>query len=243
MSAPTIRMRRSADRGYEDFGWTDNWMTFSFGGYHDPKWNNFGPLRVIVENHIQPHMGFGAHGHRDVEIVTYVAAGCLTHKDSFGHSAGVTAGEMQVISAGSQGMIHSEQNIHDEVEHNLQIWLVPSKHPTPFVYNQLKYSPEERAGRFRLYVSPDGRDGSMPIHTGASIYAGLFSKGDSVEHKLAGSGAWVQVVDGRVNVAGVTLGKGDGVGITEATDLRFEFEDSTELLLFDLDMNAQRIWN
>jgi len=104
MNTPSLRLRRSADRGFEDFGWTDNWMTFSFGGYHDPKWNNFGPLRVIVENHIQPHMGFGAHSHRDVEIVTYVAAGCLTHKDNFGHSAGVTAGEMQVISAGSTGM-------------------------------------------------------------------------------------------------------------------------------------------
>jgi quercetin 2,3-dioxygenase len=242
MSTPTIRMRRSADRGYEDFGWTDNWMTFSFGGYHDSKWNNFGPLRVIVENHIQPHMGFGAHSHRDVEIVTYVAAGCLTHKDSFGHSAGVTAGEMQVISAGSNGMVHSEQNIHDEVEHNLQIWLVPSKHPTPFVYNQLKYTPEERTGRFRLYVSPDGRDGSMPIHTEASIYAGLFSKGDAAQMPLHGNGAWVQVVSGRVGVAGVVLEKGDGVGITDTKELGFAFEDATELLLFDLDMNARLIW-
>ena len=243
MSAPTVRLRRSAERGFEDFGWTDNWMTFSFGGYQSREWNNFGPLRVIVENHIQPHQGFGAHSHRDVEIVTYVAAGCLTHKDSFGHSAGVTAGEMQVISAGSTGMIHSEQNIHDEVEHNLQIWLVPSKHPTPFVYNQLKFTPEERASRFRLYVSPDGRDGSMPIHTGASIYAGLFEKGDQAQHRLAnGDGAWVQVVRGKVSVAGAVLETGDGAGITGAKDLSFAFEDATEILLFDLDMNAKLIW-
>jgi redox-sensitive bicupin YhaK (pirin superfamily) len=242
-SAPTVRLRRSADRGFEDFGWTDNWMTFSFGGYHDREWNNFGPLRVIVENHIQPHQGFGAHSHRDVEIVTYVAAGCLTHKDSFGHSAGVTAGEMQVISAGSTGMIHSEQNIHDEVEHNLQIWLVPSKQPTPFVYNQMKFTPEERAGRFRLYVSPDGRDGSMPIHTEASIYAGLFKKGDEAAHTLAsGHGAWVQVVHGRVSVAGAMLEAGDGVGITNASNLAFHFDDATEVLLFDLDMHAPLIW-
>ncbi len=139
-------------------------------------------------------------------------------------------------------MIHSEQNIHDEVEHNLQIWLVPSKQPTPFVYNQLKYTPEERAGRFRLYVSPEGRDGSMPIHTGASIYAGLFSKGDAAEHALAGTGAWVQVVHGRVSVAGVTLEKGDGVGITDVKELQFTFEDASEVLLFDLDMNAPLIW-
>ena len=242
MSSPSVRLRRSAERGFEDFGWTDNWMTFSFGGYHSREWNNFGPLRVIVENHIQPHQGFGAHSHRDVEIVTYVSAGCLTHKDSFGHSAGVTAGEMQVISAGSTGMIHSEQNIHDEVEHNLQIWLVPSKHPTPFVYNQLKYTPEERAGRFRLYVSPTGRDGSMPIHTAASIYAGLFAKGDTAQHQMAGNGAWVQVVRGQVSVAGVTLETGDGVGITNAAELAFEFGDATEALLFDLDMNAPLIW-
>jgi redox-sensitive bicupin YhaK (pirin superfamily) len=238
----TTRLRPSAERGYEDFGWTDNFMTFSFGGYHDAKWNNFGPLRVIVENHIQPHMGFGQHPHRDVEIVTYVAAGCLTHKDSFGHSAGVTAGEMQLISAGSRGMIHSEQNIHDEVEHNLQIWLIPSKQPTPFVYNQLKFTPEERASRFRLYVSPDGRDGSMPIHTGASIYAGLFAPGDTAQHTLEHNGAWVQVVHGRVSVNGTPLGKGDGVGITDVNELSFDFTEPTELLLFDLDMNAPLIW-
>jgi redox-sensitive bicupin YhaK (pirin superfamily) len=172
---------------------------------------------VIVENHIQPHQGFGAHSHRDVEIVTYVSAGCLTHKDSFGHTAGVTAGEMQLISAGSNGMVHSEQNVHEEVEHNLQIWLVPSKRPTPFAYHQLKYKPEERQGRFRLYVSPDGRDGSMPIHTGASIYAGLFAKGDTARHRMEMSGAWVQVVGGQVKVAGVTLGKGDGWGLWART--------------------------
>lgn len=242
MSSPTVRLRRSAERGFEDFGWTDNWMTFSFGGYHSREWNNFGPLRVIVENHIQPHQGFGAHSHRDVEIVTYVAAGCLTHKDSFGHSAGVTAGEMQVISAGSTGMVHSEQNIHGEVEHNLQIWLVPSKHPTPFVYNQMKFTPEERAGNFRRYVSPDGRNGSMPIHTGASIYAGLFSKSDRAHHVMEGNGAWVQVVHGQVTVEGAVLEQGDGAGISGARELDFEFADGTEALLFDLDMNAPLIW-
>jgi redox-sensitive bicupin YhaK (pirin superfamily) len=241
-STPQVRLRPSAERGYEDFGWTDNFMTFSFGGYHSREWNNFGPLRVIVENHIQPHSGFPSHSHRDVEIVTYVAAGCLTHRDSFGHTAGVTAGEMQLISAGSNGMIHSEQNIHDEVEHNLQIWLIPSKRETPFAYHQLKYTPEERQGRFRLYVSPDGRDGSMPIHTGASIYAGLFGADDKAHHKLEGNGAWIQVVDGQLSVAGVNLGKGDGVGITDAAELSFDFSAPTEVLLFDLDMKAPMIW-
>ena len=238
-ATPTIRLRRSAERGFEDFGWTDNWMTFSFAGYHDPEWVHFGPLRVMVENHIQPHSGFGAHPHRDMEIVTYVSSGTLTHRDSFGHSAGVTAGEMQVISAGSRGMIHSEENVDDEVEHNLQIWLIPDRRPTPFVYGQKKLTPEERQGRFRLYVSPDGRDQSLPIHSGACIYAGLFTAGDRAAHTLApGRGAWVQMVKGRASVAGLTLAPGDGAGITEAERLEFVFEDASEVLLFDLDMQS-----
>lgn len=242
-ATPAVRVRRSGERGFEDFGWTDNWMTFSFGSYHDREWMHFGPLRVIVENHIQPHSGFPSHSHRDVEIVTYVVAGCLTHKDSFGHAAGVTAGEMQLISAGSNGMIHSEANVHDEVEHNLQIWLVPSKRPTPFAYHQLKYTPEERQGCFRLYVSPDGREASMPIHTDASIYAGLFRAGDRAEHKVGrGRGSWVQIISGGVHVAGVTLATGDGVGIVGMERLDFGFRENTELLLFDLGMDAPLIW-
>jgi hypothetical protein len=238
-----LRVRRSAERGFEDFGWTDNWMTFSFGGYHDRAWNNFGPLRVIVENHIRPHSGFPPHSHRDVEIVTYVAAGCLTHQDSFGHKAGITAGEMQLISAGSHGMIHSEMNMHDETEHNLQIWLIPSRRPTPFAYHQLKFTPEQRQSRFRLYVSPDGRDGSMPIHTDASIYAGLFRAGDQAQHALApGRGAWVQLVSGEVETGGVRLTAGDGCGITGIPQLDLRFSAATELLLFDLRMDAPLIW-
>lgn len=247
MTTPTVRVRRSKERGYEDFGWTDNWMTFSFAGYHSREWNNFGPLRVMVENHIQPKSGFPSHSHRDAEIVTYVSGGTITHQDSFGHTAHVTTGEMQLISAGSQGMIHSEKNVHDVVEHNIQIWLIPSKHPTEFAYHQLKYTPEERQSRFRLYVSPDGRDGSMPINTGASIYAGLFDKGDTVKMPLnngkdTSQGAWVQVVHGQVSVAGVTLDEGDGMGITGASELDFSFEENTEALLFDLDMNSRLLW-
>jgi hypothetical protein len=242
-ATPTIRLRRSHERGFEDFGWTDNWMTFSFADYHNPEWMHFGPLRVIVENHIQPQSGFGAHPHRDVEIVTYVSSGVLTHRDSFGHSAGVTAGEVQVISAGSRGMIHSEENLHDEVEHNLQIWLIPDRRPTAFRYGQKKFTPQERQGRFRLYVSPDGREDSLPINTGASLYAGLFAAGDSTRHTLAARhGAWVQVVKGRLDVAGVALERGDGAGITDADRLDFSFSDASEVLLFDLDMNAPLIW-
>ncbi len=240
---PTIRLRRSDERGFEDFGWTDNYMTFSFSGYHDPEWMHFGPLRVIVENHIQPHSGFPAHQHRDAEIVTYVSKGVLTHKDSFGHTAGVTAGEMQLISAGARGMVHSEENIHDEVEHNLQIWVIPERRGTDFAYHQLKYTPEERQSRFRLYVSPDGRDGSMPINTDASIYAGLFAAGDTAQHPVAaGHGAWVQIVHGEVEVAGLTLKEGDGAGITDVDSLDFRFSTDTEIVLFDVGMQAPLIW-
>ena len=242
-STPTLRLRRSHERGFEDFGWTDNWMTFSFAGYHDPDWVHFGPLRVMIENHIQPHSGFPSHPHRDVEIVTYVASGTLTHGDSFGHQAGITAGEMQLISAGSQGMVHSEENLHDEVEHNYQMWLVPERPGTSFAYHQLKFSPEERQGRFRLYVSPDGREASMPINTDARIYAGLFRPGDAVEHALeTGRGAWVQVVKGQLQVAGVTLNAGDGVGITDMDRLELQFEEESEVLLFDVRMDVPLLW-
>lgn len=239
-----LRIRRSEERGFEDFGWADNWMTFSFSDYHDPEWMHFGPLRVMVENHIQPHSGFPEHPHRHVEIVTYVSSGVLTHSDSFGHEAGVKAGEMQLISAGSRGMVHAEENVHDEVEHNYQMWLIPEDSDTEFAYHQLGYSPEERQGRFRLYVSPDGRNGSMPVNTDAFIYAGLFSSGDTVSYEVEpGRGVWVQMVHGRAQVEDVTLEQGDGVGITEVDgELEFEFEEDSEVLLFDVRMDVPLLW-
>lgn len=245
-----IRLRRSGERGFEDFGWTDNWMTFSFANFHDPDWNNFGPLRVMVENHIQPHQGFSAHPHRDVEIVTYVSSGTLTHEDSFGHKAGITEGEMQLISAGSRGMVHAEENHHDEVEHNYQMWLIPNRHNTEFAYHQLKYTAAERQGRLRLYVSPDGREGSMPINTDAFIYAGLFSEGDEYSHELAaGRGAWFQMVNGSAHIRGigasgetVSMEPGDGIGITGPDRFDVEFGSAAEVLLFDLGMDEPMIW-
>src|ERR1700735_4721596 len=153
ISPPTLRVRRSKERGFEDFGWTDNHLTFSFGGYRDPVWNNFGPLRVMIEHHIQPRSGLP------------------THPNNMGDRAAITAGEMQHISAGSRGIVHSEENLDDVVEHNYQMWLIPDRRGTASAYHQLKYTPEERQGRFRLYVSRDGEEGSMPINTDARIYA------------------------------------------------------------------------
>jgi redox-sensitive bicupin YhaK (pirin superfamily) len=246
-TTPTVRVRRSDERGFEDFGWADNWMTFSFADYHDPDWMHFGPLRVMVENHIQPHEGFSA-PHRDVEILTYVSSGVLTHGDDQGHEAHISAGEMQLISAGSEGMVHSEENVHDEVEHNYQMWLVPDRAGTDFAYHERGFSETERQGQFRCYVAPythedAGDDGPMPINTDAFIYAGLFASDDRVTHPLdEGRGAWVQVVEGAVTVAGVTLESGDGAGITDAEALTFQFGDESEILLFDLRMDVPRLW-
>lgn len=238
-----VRVRRSAERGYEDLGWADHWLTFSFDDYHDPDWGGFGPLRVMVENHIQPHAGFPPHAHRDVEIVTYVAEGTLSHRDNFGHSASIPAGAMQHISAGSRGMVHAEENLRDEVEHNYQMWLVPERLGTGFAFHERGFAPEEREGTFRLYVSPDGREGSMPINADALIYAGLFAPGDRVERTLeAGRGAWIQVVRGAVDVADVTLATGDGVGITDAERVELAFREDSEVLLLDLRMDAPMSW-
>ncbi|MCS3641594.1 pirin family protein [Salinibacter ruber] len=246
--SPTIRLRRSDERGFEDMGWTDNWMTFSFADYHDPDWMHFGPLRVMVENHIQPHEGFSAHPHRDAEILTYVSSGTLTHGDDQGHEAGISAGEIQLISAGSEGMVHSEENHHDVVEHNYQMWLIPDRAGTDFAYHERGFSPDERQGQFRCYVAPytsetAGPDGPMPVNTDAYVYAGLFEAGDRVEHALARNrGAWVQVVEGEVEVAGVTLQSGDGAGIADTDALHFAFGAETEALLFDLGMDVPLLW-
>jgi len=242
-SSPDIRLRRSNERGFEDFGWTDNYVTFSFASYRDPVWNNFGPLRVIVENHIQPRSGFPSHPHRDTEIVTYVAGGTLTHRDNMGHQAAITAGEMQHISAGSRGIVHSEENLHDVVEHNYQMWLIPDRPGTTAAYHQLKFTPEERLGRFRLYLSRNGDDGSMPINTDARIYAGLFQPGDSIQHAIEpGWGAWIQMVHGELRVAGLALHPGDGVGITNARKLDLQFDAASEVLLFDVRMDVPLLW-
>lgn len=242
-NSPNIKIRRSKERGFEDFDWTDNWMTFSFSNYYDPDWIHFGPLRAMIENTIQPHSGFQAHPHRDVEIVTYVISGTLTHKDNFGHSSDITRGEMQHISTGSKGMVHSEENLHSEPVHLYQIWLIPEKTGTRFAYHQLKFTPEELQGNFRLYVSPDGRDGSMPINTDASIYAGLFTKKDNIRHKVEkGRGVWLQMVNGKLRVADVLLTQGDGIGITNIDSIALRFEADSEVLLFDMRMDIPLIW-
>ncbi len=233
-----VRVRRSSDRGFEDFGWTDNWMTFSFANYHDPDWVHFGPIRVIVENHIQPHEGFDAHPHEDMEILTYVASGTLTHGDNMGNKEGIKAGEMQRLTAGT-GIVHSEMNNYDEVEHNIQIWILPDKKGHEPGYEMKRYSRDERTNKLRLYVSPEGREGSMRINQDAEIYAGILEQNITVEHTLEeGRGSWIQVVRGEISLNDdLKLSAGDGVGITDIRNLKLRADSETELILFDVAMD------
>ncbi len=237
------RLRRSEDRGVQDLGWSTNYLTFSFAEYHDPDWMRFGPLRVLIESHIDPGEGFSEHPHRHAEIVSYVTEGVLRHRDSSGHEADITTGEMQLISAGSRGITHSETNPLDEPEAHYQLWFIPSRPDTEGAYHELKPPRAERQGQFRLYVSPDGRDDTMPVNTDVFVYASQFSPGDRTSHELAsGRGAWVQVVDGTVSVGDVTLQDGDGAGFTNPDTLHFSFETPAEVLLIDVRMDAPRVW-
>jgi len=236
----SITIRRSEERGFEDFGWTDNWMTFSFAGYTDPDWVHFGPLRVIVENHIQPHEGFDTHPHRDMEILTYVSSGVLTHEDSMANKSEIRSGEMQRITAG-KGIVHSEMNEHDEVEHNIQIWILPNQASLEPSYQELRFKGEEQRGTLRMYVSPDGRNGSMRIHQDAYIYAGILEDGDQFVHRLDEvRGAWIQIVHGSVVINGnQELNQGDGAGLTGWDELVITAEEESELILFDVAMDFE----
>ncbi len=239
----TPRIRRSSDRGVQDLGWSVNRMTFSFADYHNPNWMHFGPLRVLIESRIDPYEGFSEHPHRHAEILSYVTQGVLQHRDSNGHEAEIEPGEMQLISAGRRGMVHEEKNPKAEPEAHYQMWFIPDRPNTDAAYHEVKPSTEERQGRFRPYVSPDGRGDTMPIHTDAFVSAGLFAQGKRRTYDLPpGRGAWVQVVDGTVSVEGVTLRSGDGAGFTLPTALTFSFLDDSEVLLIDVRMDAPRIW-
>lgn len=236
-SPSSLRLRRSGDRPLQDLGWSKNRLTFSFAEYHDPDWMGFGPLRVLIESRIDPHEGFSKHPHRNVEIASYVTDGALRHRDSFGHASTLTEGEMQLISAGRRGMIHSENNPTDEPERHYQIWLRPSRSDTDFDYHEVGFAPEERKGRFRLYVSPDGRGRSMPVNADAYISVGRFAAGETASYELAERrGAWLQVIDGRMEVENTSLRQGDGVGITGMENINFSFRAPSEVLIVDVRM-------
>lgn len=230
-----ISIRRSEERGHFDHGWLDTRHSFSFGEYHDPAHMGFRQLRVLNEDRVRPGYGFPTHGHRDMEIISYVLAGALEHKDSLGTGSVVRPGELQRMSAGT-GVRHSEFNpSSSEPLHFLQIWLLPERPGLPPSYEQKSFSEEERRGRARLIASPGGREGSVTIHQDADVYAAILGTKDRLTQTLRpGRHAWVQIARGSVGLNGQTLTAGDGARISGEEEIDVTGQEPAELLLFDL---------
>ena len=230
-----IEIRKSEDRGRADHGWLRSYHTFSFADYLDPENMGFGHLRVINEDRIQPGTGFGTHGHRDMEIISYVLEGALAHKDNMGNGSTIVPGDVQLMSAG-KGVLHSEFNhARDEVTHFLQIWIEPNVSGIPPSYEQKRFDAESKRGRLRLVVSPDGRDGSVTIHQDAHLYAGLLDGSDRAVQKLQpGRRAYVHVARGRLTVNGQPLEAGDALKATDTAEIVLQQGEGAEVLLFDL---------
>lgn len=230
-----ITIRKAEERGHFDFGWLNTYHSFSFGDYYDPKHTRFRTLRVINEDFVQPGHGFPTHGHRDMEIVTYILQGALEHRDSMGTGSIIRRGDAQRMSAGT-GVTHSEANPSpDEPVHLLQIWIFPSDQNIQPEYEEKKFSDDEKRNRLRLIVSPDGSDGSVKIHQDARIFASLLDDGEEVVHSLeAGRSAWLQVAAGSVKLNDVALKQGDGAAVSQESQLSVTAEGPAEVLLFDL---------
>lgn len=230
-----ITIRKAEERGHFDFGWLNTYHTFSFGDYHDPKHTRFRTLRVINEDLVQPGHGFPTHGHRDMEIVTYILAGALEHRDSMGTGSIIRRGDAQRMSAGT-GVMHSEANPSpDAPVHLLQIWIFPDEQGRQPEYEEKKFSDDEKRNKLRLIVSPDADDGSVRIHQDAKIYASLLDEGQKVVHTLEnGRSAWLQVAAGSVTLNEIELKQGDGAAVVQESNLRITGQESAEILLFDL---------
>jgi quercetin 2,3-dioxygenase len=226
-------LRRSAERGHANHGWLDSYHSFSFADYYDPQHMGFGPLRVINEDRVQAGKGFGTHGHRDMEIITYVLEGSLGHNDSIGNGSTIVPGDVQRMSAGS-GVRHSEFNHEKQgVTHFLQIWIEPNQTGIPPSYEQKHFQPEEKRGRLRLIASPDGRDGSVTIHQDALLYAGLFDGAESATYQLENEKGYVHVARGRIIVNGQALEAGDALK-TQSGSIELRDGKQAEVLVFDL---------
>ena len=227
-------LRPAAERGHANHGWLDSYHSFSFAGYQDPQHMGFGPLRVINEDRVAPGSGFGTHGHRDMEIISYVLEGALAHKDSMGTGSTIVPGDVQRMSAG-RGVLHSEYN-DDQAgsTHFLQIWIEPDVTGIAPSYEQKHFPPEEKRGRLRLIASPDGRVGSVGIHQDALLYAGLFDGAESAEYSLKeGRKGYVHVARGAVQVNRHALRAGDALK-TDAGPIEIGRGEGAEVLVFDL---------
>jgi redox-sensitive bicupin YhaK (pirin superfamily) len=231
---PMIKIRKSNDRGHAEHGWLDSYHTFSFADYYDPEQTNFRDLRVINEDYVAPEMGFGMHPHRDMEIITYVVSGALRHSDSMGNTAVMRAGDVQRISAGA-GILHSEINDSGaEPVHLLQIWILPDRKGVKPGYAEKSFAKAE-TGRLHLIASKSGRDGSITINQDTSLYLGKLEKGDTVKQPLeATRHAWLQLVQGELEVNGTRLHPGDAAAVSEVDSLVISASKPSDFLLFDL---------
>jgi redox-sensitive bicupin YhaK (pirin superfamily) len=230
-----VTLRRSGDRGYADHGWLKSFHTFSFAGYQDPAHMGFGPLRVINEDRIEPGTGFGTHGHRDMEIISYVISGALAHRDNMGNGTAILPGDVQRMSAG-RGVMHSEFNHSAEGQtHFLQIWIQPAQLGIDPGYEQKHFDESQKRGRLCLVASPDGAEGSVTVHAHARLYAGLLDGTEQASLSIApGRQVYVHLVRGTVAVNGQLLEGGDAAKLVAESELRLDAGRQAEVLVFDL---------
>ncbi|MBO9650673.1 MAG: pirin family protein [Variovorax sp.] len=230
-----IEVRKANHRGHANHGWLNSRHTFSFGHYRDPRQVGFSDLLVINDDRVAPSQGFGTHGHRDMEIFSYVLEGALAHKDSMGTGSVIRPGDVQLMSAGT-GVQHSEFNhSEDEQVHFLQIWIVPSERGAVPRYQQKRFDDAEKRGGLRLIISPDGADDSLSVRQDARVYAGLFDGNESAELDVGPDRhVYVHVARGSVEVSGERLSEGDGARVRNAGKLRLDKGDQAEVLVFDL---------
>ncbi len=229
-----MELRRAGERGHADHGWLDSYHSFSFADYYDPRHMGYGVLRVINEDRVQPGSGFGTHGHRDMEIISYVLEGSLGHRDSMGNGSTIVPGDVQRMSAG-RGVLHSEYNNEKSgITHFLQIWIEPRVAGMEPSYEQKRFTAEDKRGRLRLIASPDGADGSVTIHQDARVYAGLFDGAERASHAVfPGRRAYVHLARGRLAVNGHRLAAGDALK-TQAGPVELNDGEGAEVLVFDL---------
>ena len=230
-----LTIRKSQDRGHADHGWLKSFHSFSFAGYHDPAHMGFGNLRVINEDRVAAGAGFGTHGHKDMEIISYVMSGELAHRDSMGNVETIPPGEVQRMSAG-RGVMHSEFNHKaDETTHFLQIWLLPDRLGVAPGYEQKRFDAADKRGRLRLVASPDGADGSVTVNSDARLYAGLFDGEETASLALdAARKSYVHLVRGELEVNGRKLVTGDAAMIEGESTLDLAGGRQAEVLVFDL---------
>ena len=230
-----LTIRKSNQRGHFDHGWLNTYHTFSFDQYYDPRYMGFRSLRVINEDFVAPGRGFPMHGHRDMEIITYILEGGLKHEDSMGNGSVIRPGDVQRMTAGT-GVRHSEKNASStERVHLLQIWILPNAEGLQPGYEQKAFTEDERRGQMRLIASSDGREGSVRLNQDVNLFASIIEAGQEIERAVDPARyGWIQVARGSISVNGENAGQGDGVVVAAESNLKIKAQEDAEVLLFDL---------